>query len=190
MRDPNLPESSAQQLLIANHVTWLHPDPRGSTDARSFPGPACHRFQWRADHNGRSTSPAQRSATGDQASAIAAALERPQPLALFPEGTTGPGDQLLPFRSALLSAVAPPAPGVEVRPVAIDYGPAASEVGWHDESAQDNVLKILGREGTFPVIVRLLPPLPPTGDRKLLACQARDQIAAALAASSSAPAGL
>ena len=181
-------------LLIANHVTWLDILILGGSTGCAFVSkdtlghPLVH---WLADQNGTLyIHRTQRSATGDQASAIAAALERPQPLALFPEGTTGPGDQLLPFRSALLSAVAPPAPGVEVRPVAIDYGPAASEVSWHAESAQDNVLRILGRAGTFPVIVRLLPPLLPTDDRKLLASQARDQIAAALAASSSAPAGL
>jgi 1-acyl-sn-glycerol-3-phosphate acyltransferase len=132
----------------------------------------------------------RRSASADQASAIAAALDSPQPLALFPEGTTGPGDHLLPFRSALLAAVAPAPTGVHVRPVAIDYGPAAPEIGWHGESGKDNVLRILGRKGALPVTVRLLPPLPPSGDRKLLAHQARDRIAAALAASSSARTGL
>ena len=181
-------------LLIANHVTWLDILILGGATGCAFVSkdtlghPLVH---WLADQNGTLyIHRAKRSASGDQASAIAAALQRPQPLALFPEGTTGPGHQLLPFRSALLAAVAPAPPEVDVRPVAIDYGAAASEVGWHAESARNNVLRILGRKGTLPVIVRLLQPLPPSNDRKLLAHQARDGIAAALAASSSAPAGL
>ena len=75
-------------------------------------------------------------------------LERDQPIALFPEGTTGPGDEMLPFRSTLLEAAAYASKDVEVRPVAIDYGEAATEVGWFDETGKDNVLRILGRKGT------------------------------------------
>ena len=117
-------------------------------------------------------------------------LERGQPLVLFPEGTTGPGDHLLPFRSALLAAVAPAPDGVDVRPVAIDYGPAAREIGWHGERGKANVLRVLGRKGTIPAVVRVLPPLDQSSDRKLLAHHAREKIAAALAASSSARTGL
>ena len=181
-------------LLIANHVTWLDILVLGGATGCAFVSkdalghPLVH---WLADQNHTLyIHRSKRSATAEQANAVAAALSRPQPLALFPEGTTGPGDHLLPFRSALLSAVAPPPPGVAVRPVAIDYGPAAPEVGWHGESGKDNVLRILGRKGTLPVTVRLLPQLPPTTDRKLLAHQARERIAAALAASSSARTGL
>ncbi|MEO8175357.1 MAG: lysophospholipid acyltransferase family protein [Sphingomicrobium sp.] len=188
--DPLRPHS----LLLVNHVSWLDILILGGATGCAFVSkdalghPLVH---WLADqnrtlyiHRGR------RSASADQASAIVAALDRPQPLALFPEGTTGPGDQLLPFRSALLSAVAPPPAGVEVRPVALDYGAAASEVGWYGESAKDNVLRIAGRKGTLPVIVRLLPPMPPEPDRKLLAHHARERIGAVLAASSSARTGL
>ena len=59
-----------------------------------------------------------------QVEQVAEALDHPQPLAVFPEGTTGDGRHLLPFRSTLLDAVAPPPPGVSVRPVAVDYGDA------------------------------------------------------------------
>jgi len=181
-------------LLISNHVTWLDILVLGGATGCAFVSkdalghPLVH---WLADQNQTLyIRRSRRSATADQASAIAAALARPQPLALFPEGTTGPGDHLLPFRSALLAAVAPPPPGVEVRPVAIDYGQAASEIGWHGESGKENVLRILARKGALPVTVRLLPAMPPNADRKLLAHQARERIAAALAASSSARTGL
>ena len=50
----------------------------------------------------------------DQAMTIAKALERDKPVALFPEGTTGPGTHLLPFRSTLLEAANFAAKDVEI----------------------------------------------------------------------------
>jgi hypothetical protein len=103
---------------------------------------------------------------------------------LFPEGTTGDGGTLLPFRSTLLDAVAPPPPGVIVRPVAVDYGAATSTFGWpRPETGKTNALRILGHRGTTPVIVRLLDPLSPSADRKAIAKAAHDAIGAALTAS-------
>ena len=95
-----------------------------------------------------------------------------------------------PFRSSLLEAVAPAPPSAQVRPVAIDYGPARSEIGWFNESGKDNILRVIGRRGTIGTTVRVLAALEPSGDRKLLAHHAREAISAALAASSSTPAGL
>jgi 1-acyl-sn-glycerol-3-phosphate acyltransferase len=181
-------------LLICNHVSWLDILVLGGATGTAFVSkdelghPLIH---WLADQNHTLyIRRSHRRGSAEQAGAIAAKLERPQPLALFPEGTTGPGSHLLPFRSALLEAVAPAPAGVEVRPVAIDYGPAAPEIGWHGERGKDNVLRVLGRKGNLPTVVRVLPPLEPSGDRKRLAALAHDRIAAALGASSSAPAGL
>jgi 1-acyl-sn-glycerol-3-phosphate acyltransferase len=67
--------------------------------------------------------------------------------------------------------------------VALDYGPAATEIGWHNEPGKENILRILGRKGTLPVTVRLLPPLDRSGDRKSLANAAREAIAKTLASS-------
>jgi 1-acyl-sn-glycerol-3-phosphate acyltransferase len=83
----------------------------------------------------------------------------------------------------LLAAVTPAPPGVAVRPVAIDYGEAATGIAWVDESGKENVLGVLGRKGTIPVTVRLLDPLPPNQDRKALSKQAHEAIAAALSSS-------
>lgn len=189
-------------LLISNHVSWIDILATASATGCAFVSKdeLGHPFvHWLADQNHTLyIRRGRRSTTAEQADSIVAALRRPQPLALFPEGTTGPGDHLLPFRSALLAAVAPAPPDVEVRPVAIDYGPAASEIGWHEESGKANVLRVLGRKGTLLVMVHVLPPLERSGDRKLLARRAQERIAAALApsltpsqpASSSAPAGL
>ena len=181
-------------LLIANHLSWLDILVLARATGCAFVSkddigdPFVH---WLADQNHTLfIRRSRRSTTAEQASAITAALQHPRPLALFPEGTTGPGDHLLPFRSALLGAAAAAPPEAEVRPVAIDYGRVATEIRWFGEPGKDNALRILGRKGTIPVVVHLLPPLDRNADRKLLAHQAREQIAAALAASSSAPAGL
>ncbi len=68
----------------------------------------------------------------------------------------------------------------EIHPVAIDYGNAAAEVGWWEEPGKDNVLRLLGRRGTLPVMVRVLPQLDRSGDRKQLAENAREKIARSL----------
>ncbi|HUE78999.1 MAG TPA: lysophospholipid acyltransferase family protein [Sphingomicrobium sp.] len=181
-------------LLICNHVSWIDVlVVAGATGCRfvskdELGHPLVH---WMADQNDTLyVRRSHRRGSADQATAIAGALQRPQPLALFPEGTTGPGDDLLPFRSTLLAAVAPPPDAVEVRPVAIDYGPAAPEIGWHGETGKDNVLRILARRGGLPVVVHLLPALERSADRKQLASAARARISEALAASSSSTAGL
>ena len=99
-------------------------------------------------------------------------------MVLFPEGTTGPGTHLLPFRSTLLEAANFAAKDVVIRPVVMDYGrAAAAEIGWYEESGKDNVLRLLGRKGTLPVTVRVLEPLDRSGDRKQLTHEARERIA-------------
>lgn len=174
-------------LLIANHSSWLDIMVLAGATGCAFVSkselghPLIH---WLADQNHTLYIRREdRRGAREQATAIAGKLQGQHPVALFPEGTTGPGDELLPFRPTLLAAVTPTPPGIAVRPVAIDYGPATSEVGWHEESGKDNVLRILGRRRAIPVTVRLLDPLAPTGDRKALAAAAREAIAAALASS-------
>jgi 1-acyl-sn-glycerol-3-phosphate acyltransferase len=168
-------------LLIANHTSWLDILILGGSTGCAFVSkdelghPLIH---WLADQNGtvyvRRT---HRKGAKDQAVAIASALERGKPVMLFPEGTTGPGTHLLPFRSTLLEAANFAAKDVTIRPVAVDYGRAASEIGWWDEPGKDNVLRLLGRKGTLPVTISLLEPLDRGGDRKKLAQEAREAIA-------------
>jgi 1-acyl-sn-glycerol-3-phosphate acyltransferase len=174
-------------LLICNHVSWLDIPVIGGATGCHFVSkhelghPVVH---WMADQADTVyvRRDHRRGAPG-QAEAIARKLQDPDPLALFPEGTTGPGTYMLPFRSTLFSAVAPTPPNVIVRPVAIDYGAAAPELGWHDEPGMANVLRTLGRRRGIPVIVRLLAPLPPMQDRKALSNAAREAIEKALASS-------
>ena len=139
-------------------------------------------LRWLADQN--DTLYIERSDRGavlDQARAVTDALAESQPLALFPEGTTGDGELLLPFRPSLLAAIAKAPPGTTVRPVAIDYGAMRPLLGWTDgESGKVNALRLLGRRGSFAVTVHLLAPLDASLDRKALARAARAAIEQAL----------
>jgi 1-acyl-sn-glycerol-3-phosphate acyltransferase len=175
-------------LLVCNHTSWLDIPVLASATGCTFVSkhelghPLAH---WMADQNDTLyVRRDHRRGAPHQAQAIAAKLESAsQPVALFPEGTTGPGTHLLPFRPTLFAAVAPPPAGVAVRPVAIDYGEAAPELGWHEESGKANLLRTLGRRAPVRVTVRLLDPLPPADDRKVLAQAAVKAIENALASS-------
>jgi 1-acyl-sn-glycerol-3-phosphate acyltransferase len=176
--------AGAHTLIIANHTSWLDILIMGGAVGTTFVSKdnlGHGLIHWLADQN--STVYVKRSARADakdQAIAIAKALEGDKPVTLFPEGTTGPGTHLLPFRSTLLEAAHYAAKDVSIRPVAIDYGAARSELGWWEESGRDNVLRILGRRGVLPVTVTVLEPLDRAGDRKQLTQQAREAIAARL----------
>jgi 1-acyl-sn-glycerol-3-phosphate acyltransferase len=182
-------------LIIANHTSWLDILILGGSVGSAFVSKAEVKqtplIGWLADQN--RTLYIERAERGDahgQVRRIAEALDHPQPLTVFPEGTTGDGRQLLTFRSTLLDAVAPPPDGVSVRPVAIDFGEHVSTVGWHGgEAGKANALRVLGHRGTMPVTVRLLDPLPPSTNRKALAQHARSAIAGALS-SLAGPSGL
>jgi 1-acyl-sn-glycerol-3-phosphate acyltransferase len=168
-------------LLVSNHVSWLDILVLGGATRCAFVSKDTlgHSFiHWLADQNAtvyvRRT---HRKGAKDQAIAIARALEGEKPVALFPEGTTGPGTHLLPFRSTLLEAASFAAKDVAIRPVVIDYGAQAAEIAWWHQPGMDNVLRLLGRRGTLPVKVNLLKPLDRSGDRKQLAHAAREMIA-------------
>jgi 1-acyl-sn-glycerol-3-phosphate acyltransferase len=183
------PKPYPQTLLLANHLSWLdifvlaRATGCAFVSKNSLGHPLVH---WLADQNRTLyVDRAARRSAGNQVTAIQKALKRRQPLALFPEGTTGAGDHLLPFRSTLLAAVAPAPEDCSVQPVAIDYASAAQDIAWHHEPAIKNVIRVLGRKGTIPVTIRLLERLPATDDRKKLAALAHERIAASLTASSS-----
>ncbi len=173
-------------LALANHVSWLDILILGGATGTAFVSKAdiatAPLVGWLADQN--HTLYIERSQRGDahgQVRRLAEGIEREQPLTVFPEGTTGDGLALLPFRSTLLAAVAPAAPGTAVRPIAIDYGAAVGDIAWHSgETGLVNALRVLGRKGVLPVVVRLLTPLPPGEDRKAMARDAQARIAAAL----------
>lgn len=125
-----------------------------------------------------------RGAIADQVADVRAALDSGWSLAIFPEGTTGNGEILLPFKAPLLSALDPAPPRVRVQPVWIDYGAAMPGIAWlGEEPGLDNVRRILSRPGRVPVTLHMLEPFDPavTGNRKAIAAEARQRIEAAMA---------
>ena len=178
-------------LILANHSSWL--------DIMLIAGATGATFVSRDDVNDWPVagwlsrlnhtifvSRSAKSSVIEQAEALRRGLLTGQPVALFPEGTTDGGTQVLPFRASLLAAVSPPPEGIMVQPVAIDFGEAGPDVAWvGKEPALQNVRRILSRRGTTPVTLRFLDPIDPgaIGDRKTLAATGREAIVAALGAS-------
>ena len=171
-------------LLLPNHVSWLDILALGGATGCTFVSKddlGSGLVHWLADQN--ATVYVKRThvkGAKDQAIALAKALERDKPVAVFPEGTTNPGTYLQPFRSTLLEAANYAARDVVLRPVVIDYGSAAPEIAWHQEPALTNARRVLGRKGQLAVAIRLLDPLDRSGDRKQLAAEARVAIAEGL----------
>jgi lyso-ornithine lipid O-acyltransferase len=175
-------------LYIANHVSWLDILVLGGRTGCAFvakadmaPWPI---LGWMATlNNSVYVQRDNRLDVGAQRDSIQAALNRRQPITLFPEGTTGGGRELLTFRSSLIAAVAPPPEGITIQPVAIDYGGVAPEIAWtEDESVGVNALRVMARRGHIPVTLHFLPPLDHRDftDRKAMSAHSRDAIAAAL----------
>lgn len=179
------PPVGPHSLILANHTSWLDILVlAGATGTRFVSKAEVERIPfigWLSSQN--RTLYVDRAERGDahgQVRQIAEALRDPQPIAIFPEGTTNNGRALLPFRSTLLHAVSPPPPGAIVRPVAVDYCDADDIAWFGGEPGMSNVMRVLGMRGTRQVTVRLLDPLPPSSSRKSLALEAAAAIAAAL----------
>ena len=185
---------SPPTLAIANHLSWLDILILGGATGTAFVSKAdiasAPLVGWLANQNHTLyVERADRSDAHGQVRRIAEGIERDMPLTIFPEGTTGDGRTMLPFRPTLLAAVAPAAPGTAVRPIAIDYGASGPGIAWHSgESGVDNALRLLGRRGTLPVTVRLLDELPVGEDRKAMARDAQAAIGAALTSAMRSPA--
>jgi 1-acyl-sn-glycerol-3-phosphate acyltransferase len=175
-------------LFIANHLSWL--------DILAVAGKTGSAFVAKADmapwpvigwmatlNNSVYVAREDRLNVGTQATAMKTALETGQPLTLFPEGTTGDGRTLLPFRSSLVASVSPPPQGISIQPVAVDYGTNAPFIAWTDnEPVGANALRVLAVPGHIPVTLHFMAPLDHAdfADRKAIAAHARDAIAASL----------
>ncbi|HEX8402478.1 MAG TPA: lysophospholipid acyltransferase family protein [Allosphingosinicella sp.] len=175
-------------LFLANHLSWLDiMAVAGASGAAFVSKEEVGRWPvigWLARLNNTVfIANTDRRAVRGQADALRDALAGGQPVALFPEGTTEGGTQLLPFRPSLLASLFPPLPGLAVQPVALDYGGAGDDIAWTgEEPAGANVRRVLSRRGTIPLAIHFLEPVDPVaaGDRKALAEQARARILSAL----------
>lgn len=117
---------------------------------------------------------------------IREAIEEKYPITVFPEGTTGDGLGLLPFKPSLFQAMAPPPKPIMVQPVLLGYGRANSDIAWlGDEPALDNAKRLFARFDIIPTTIYFLEPFDPIhfGDRKAICAEAERRIAKALSAS-------
>jgi len=175
-------------LYVSNHVTWLDTFALGGAvpaifvsrdDVATWPV-----LGWAAGLNDTIfIARHARSTVHGQADQLRQALAAGRAVALFPEGTTEGGHEVLPFRPSLFASLFPPLEGVKVQPVAIDYGNLAEEIAWiGEEPAGSNARRVLSRRGTIPVVLRFLEPVDPhaAGDRKVLAAQSRAEVVQSL----------
>lgn len=186
---PNGDLVACPQLLVANHVSWLDvmvlhalcPQARfvAKSDVKHWPliGRLVTGAQTFFVDRAR---PRQ---TGEVVEAIAAALVDGATVAVFPEGTTGNGHAVLPFRPSLLQAAV--AAGVAIRPVALRYADAHHRVSPSAPYIDDDTLLLslwrTARAERLVVHVNVLPvqtPDPP--DRRALAVSLRAAIESAL----------
>jgi 1-acyl-sn-glycerol-3-phosphate acyltransferase len=178
------------KLIVANHVSWLDimavhavcPEARFVSKADVRHWPLVARLVDAAD-----TLYLERERKRDAMRVVhhmAEALDAGDTVAIFPEGTTSDGRELLPFHANLLQAAV--SSGVAVQPVALRFSdrlhrvsPAAEFVG--DTTLTQSLWRLASGDG-LAVHVTLLPARPAGSDRRELAQALREDIEAALAA--------
>lgn len=174
-------------LLLANHLSWLDIMALAAASRTAFVAhsgltvsPA---LKWLCEQNGTVfvTRDRRHTVAGQVAQVREALGERR--LTIFPEGTTSDGREMLPFKSALLSALTDLPAGVPVQPVALDYEDAKAIAWVGAEPGLRNAATILSRTRPVHLTLRFLPPLAGVAlaDRKATAAAARAAIARALA---------
>ena len=184
-------------LFAANHVSYLDITVLGSlldasfiakTEVAGWP-----LFGWLARLQRSVFIDRRARSTAHQRDSIAARLAAGEALILFPEGTSGDGVRLLPFKSALFSVADHAAAGaVTVQPVSIAYtrldgmplGRALRPFfAWYGAmSLAPHLWRMLGL-GRLEVVVEFHPPtsLAVCGSRKMLARYCEERIAEGLA---------
>lgn len=116
---------------------------------------------------------------------VADALRELQAVAVFPEGTTGAGDTVLPFHANLLQAAI--TTGTSVQPIALRYSEPGHPVSVAAQytgttTLVDSLMKVCRARGLV-VWVHFLPPEPAGEvDRRELATRLRERIVMALKA--------
>ena len=179
-------------FFVANHVSWLDILVMAGATGTAFVSKddvaRVPVIGWLARLNNTVfVARSDRRSVGAQVDSLRAAVSAHQPITIFPEGTTGDGETLLPFKAALLAVLSPPPRDMRVQPVRIDYGAAMSEIAWTgDEPGAENAKRVLERRGRFRVRLTFLDPFDPVavGGRKAIAAEAHARIAQAFASSS------
>lgn len=176
-------------LLVANHISWLDiaaihaavPHARFVSKADVLAWPL---LGWLIKNAG--TLFIEREKKRDALRVVhtmAESLQRGETVAIFPEGTTGAGPELLPFHANLLHAAV--TTGTPVQPVVLRFSepgqafsPAAEFLG--ETTLLQSVWRIATARG-LAVNVQLLPPMSTEhADRRALAEHLRQVIGATL----------
>jgi 1-acyl-sn-glycerol-3-phosphate acyltransferase len=199
IRHIGAPSDRRPALFVANHISYTDIMILGALVPGSFIAKAevagWPLFGWLARMQRTVFVDRQARNTARQRAAIAERLARDEALILFPEGTSGDGTRLLPFKSALLGATECESGRgpILVQPVSLAYtrldGIPIGRlyrplIAWYGTMALlPHLWKMIGL-GTVEVVVEFHPPttLVACASRKALAhyCQAR--IAGGLAA--------
>ena len=169
-------------VILANHLSWIDilllADAANAVFVAKGELARAPLVGWLAGLNDTIfVARGDRMAIGGQVAQVRAALG-PRPVVIFPEGTTGDGVTLLPFKSALLAALVPPPAGIRVQAVRINYGAATDDLAWGDEDGAAHAVRVLRRRGGFVATLRFAEPFVPAGDRKAIAAAARARIEA------------
>lgn len=175
-------------FLVANHISWLDIPVLCGRNGAAFVSKgevaSWPLIGWLAKINHTIfVDRSDRKGVADQINEVREALIDRWAITVFPEGTTGDGVSLLPFKTSLLKVLEPPPPGVMVQPVALDYGAVATEIAWvGDEPFFSYTARLLARKGSYRVFVHFLEPFDPAtvGGRKAVAKRAEAKIAQAL----------
>ncbi len=178
------------KLIVANHVSWLDimavhavcPEARFVSKADVQGWPLVNRLV-----DSARTLYIRRESRRDALRVVhdmAAALESGDTVAVFPEGTTGPGDALLPFHANLLQAAI--ATGTAVQPVALRYAdarhrfsPAAAWLG--DATLLDSLWALARADGLVVHLDVIEPQASAHADRRALAASLQTLIGERLA---------
>jgi len=126
VRSVGNPTAERPVLFVANHVSYTDITILGSVIAGSFIAKAevadWPFFGWLAKLQRSVFVDRRVRSTATQRDAITDRLSAGEALILFPEGTSGDGNRVLPFKSALFSAAQPnDIPPVVVQPVSLAY---------------------------------------------------------------------
>jgi 1-acyl-sn-glycerol-3-phosphate acyltransferase len=176
------------RLLITNHLSWLDIPVLGAAAGSTFVAHdalADHPvMRWLCDLNWTLyVARHERGTVTEQVSQFAEHLARGETLTLFPEGGTGDGVALRPFKSSLFAAIELAPGGIAVQPVWTDYGAEAPAIAWFGEEAGlANFVRILARAQALRVTVHFLAPIEGVErvSRKTIAAAARQRIEAAM----------